>query len=87
MNIHILWNECVDKTTDISSCIELYTKRIIKEKNEEFDKILDELRSNNPYPNDIFTGKTEEGKIGQFGRIVYNNALEDIKQKIRESEE
>ncbi len=33
MNIHILWNECVDKTTDISSCIELYTKRIIKEKN------------------------------------------------------
>ena len=49
---------------------------------KEVEEILEELRNNNPYPTDIFTGKTEEGKIGQFGRIVFNNALEDVKQAL-----
>ena len=38
----------------------------------------------NPYLTDVFTGKTEEGKIGQFGRQVYNNALEDVNKRIKE---
>jgi len=49
---------------------------------KEVEEVLEELRNNNPYPTDIFTGKTEEGKIGQFGRIVFNNALEDVKQAL-----
>jgi len=28
MTIHDLWNECVDKTNDAPSCLELYTEEI-----------------------------------------------------------
>ena len=53
-----------------------------KKARREVEEVLDKLKNNNPYPTDIFTGKTEEGKIGQYGRIVYNNALEDLKQAL-----
>ena len=50
--------------------LEQHIEETSKARDEEFIRILNELRTNNPYPTDIFTGRTEEGKIGQYGRIV-----------------
>ncbi len=88
MNIRILWNKCVDKTTDISSCIELYTKRIIKEKNKKFDKILDELFS--LIENISVSDSLEKLDFVYLRKSEIDKArkkIEEIKQNIKEKEE
>ena len=39
MTIHDLWNECVNKTNDVPSCLELYTKEIRKQMIEEIQDL------------------------------------------------
>ena len=53
---------------------------------KDFKKILAEVRAENPYPPDIFVGKTQDGKYGQFGHRVWVNCLDRIEEKMRESE-
>lgn len=53
----------------------------------EYDKILEiieETKKENPYPEDIFVGKTEEGMRGKASRISWNNACDVIKEKLNE---
>lgn len=54
---------------------------------KDFKKILAEVRAENPYPLDVFTGKTQDGKYGQFGHRVWVNCLNKIEKKMREESE
>ena len=51
---------------------------------QEVKETIGSMRTDNPYPTDIFTGKTEEGKIGQFGRKVWNNCLDELEKRLKE---
>jgi hypothetical protein len=50
MNIQDLWNQCVDNTNDVTSCLELYTEKI----REIFIEKVKNIK--NPYPKDVFCG-------------------------------
>lgn len=39
MNIHHLWNKCVDETNDVVGCLELYTGKIKETIFDDIDKI------------------------------------------------
>lgn len=84
MTIHDLWNECVDKTNDVPSCLELYTKEIRKQMIEEIQNLK------NPYPKDIFVWDNPEkcdftrGRFNQFVFQVVENTRQDIIKLIKE---
>jgi hypothetical protein len=95
MTIHDLWNECVDKTNDVSSCLELYTKEIRKQLIEEVKNLK------NPYPKDIFVWDNDEkieirndknlidvvitrGRFNQFIFQVVENTRQDVIKSIEE---
>jgi hypothetical protein len=61
-----------------------FKNRKLLNKVEKINSIIKELRMENPYPSDIFTGKTEEGKIGQFGKKVWNNCLDELEKSLKE---
>ena len=42
--------------------------------------IFNQIKTENPYPSDIFTGKTQEGETGQFGKKVWNNCIDKFKE-------
>lgn len=98
MTIHDLWNECVDKTNDVPSCLELYTKQIRKQLIEEIKNLK------NPYPKDIFVWDNEEpieirndknlidviitrGRFNKFIFQVVENTRQDIIKLIEELED
>ena len=95
MTIHDLWNECVDKTNDVSSCLELYTKEIRKQMIEEIQNLK------NPYPKDIFVWDNEElieirndknlidvvitrGRFNHFVFQIVENTRQDVIKLIKE---
>ena len=52
---------------------------------EDVKKMIENLE--NPYPSDIWEGKTKEGKIGQFGNKVWENCKEELNKKLGEEEQ
>lgn len=65
------------------------TKETIKTNTVEWS--IKEARVKNPYPKDIFTGETQDGKIGRHCHDVWNNALDEfvkiLNRKIEEEGE
>ena len=55
---------------------------IRKDVYEDVKKMIENLE--NPYPSDIWEGKTKEGKIGQFGNKVWENCKEELNKKLGE---
>ena len=51
---------------------------------ERILEILDYVKKENPYPADIFTGKTEEGMRGVAARISWDVCCEKIKKEVLE---
>lgn len=51
------------------------------------DQIIAEVRAENPYPLDIYVGKTNEGKYGRFCHKVWENCLDKVEEKLKEEEE
>ena len=52
---------------------------------EDVKKMIKNLE--NPYPSDIWEGKTKEGKIGQFGNKVWENCKEELNKKLGEEKQ
>lgn len=53
---------------------------------EDLLAILKEVEESNPYPLDIFTGITQEGKIARHCHNVWNNCLDKFKELLEKSE-
>jgi gamma-glutamyl phosphate reductase len=97
MSIHNLWNECVDKTNDVPSCLELYTQKIK-------ELFIEEVKNTkNPYPKDVFVWDNEEpieirnkqnlidvvitrGRFNKFIHQVVENTKQDIIKNMEELE-
>lgn len=45
---------------------------------------IQEARDKNPYPLDIFVGKTMDGKIGRHCHNVWNNCLDKLCEIVEE---
>jgi hypothetical protein len=43
---------------------------------KELGREIKEIK--NPYPKDVFVGRTEEGKVGQFGHKVWENFRAEV---------
>lgn len=48
---------------------------------------LDRTRNQNPYPLDIFTGETMDGKVGRHMHDVWNNCLDKVIENLKEINE
>jgi len=46
---------------------------------EQIFILLDEVKKDNPYPQDIF-----KSKFGNFGRQVWDNCIDEIKKRLSE---
>jgi len=87
---YVLKEDLWDKDCSYNVTTKEYGKVIKTEKKKaievlklsELKKLIQSLRTNNPYPADIFTGKTEEGKIGQYGNKVWNNCLDEMEKQL-----
>ena len=51
-----------------------------KETKRELMKIIERVKKDNPYPDDIF----QKNEFGKFGRLVWNNCCDKILEEIRE---
>jgi len=49
----------------------------------EVYEVIEKIRSNNPYPMDIFVGLTEDGLRAKAGRIAWNNCCEKLLEELR----
>lgn len=95
MDIHNMWNECVDKTNDVPSCLELYTKKRREQLIKEIKK------TKNPYPKDVFVWDNEQpieirdennltdvvitrGRFNKFIHEVVENTKRDIIKELED---
>jgi len=49
----------------------------------EFIEIIIKVKDNNPYPEDVFTGVTEEGLRGKAGNLAHRNCCDDLISEIK----
>ena len=54
---------------------------------KELERIITEQSMKNPYPIEVFEGKTEEGRIGKFACKVWNDCLDDLLDAVKKAVE
>lgn len=68
---------------------------------QSVDKLIEEMRRDNPYPENVFSDKSpaewkefhkalqdagivySEGFMGSFGRLVWNNCLDELEKRMK----
>jgi len=50
----------------------------------EFKKIIEEVRNNNPYPNHLKIGSSEEKRFWDFGKMVWINCCDKFSELLED---
>jgi len=70
----------IEKAINFNNYLNLYSDYLIKLTMQKVVEIVERVKKDNPYPDDIF----QKDMFGKFGRLVWNNCCDKILKELEE---